>query len=191
MNGLFGASPPTGRCSPRSQPCRLSHTSRCRCSQRSTTWYWTESNLRLPRSMPGGSDADPVPPFIEVCRTHWDEIGALLAIRHVQTNDCGRSALVVPGLTWLASKLGSPPALIDVGAVPDSRSSVIDIDLTTATVAPPVRQTRQSWSRATWSVENHPSAKRPRGWPPGGDRPVADRCLQAGGCPLAAGLCLA
>ena len=64
----------------------------------------------------GQSDADPVPLFIEVCRTHWDEIGALLAIRHVQTNDCGRSALVVPGLTWLASKLGSPPALIDVGA---------------------------------------------------------------------------
>ena len=37
-----------------------------------------------------------------VSRAHWDEIGALLAVRHVQTNESGRSALIVPGLTWLA-----------------------------------------------------------------------------------------
>ncbi len=62
------------------------------------------------------SDADPAPLFIEVCRTHWDEIESVLATRHVQTNDCGRSALIGPGLTWLAARLPRPPALIDVGA---------------------------------------------------------------------------
>ena len=53
----------------------------------------------------GRSDADPAPLFIEVCRTHWDEIESVLATRHVQTNDCGRSALIGPGLTWLAARL--------------------------------------------------------------------------------------
>jgi len=64
----------------------------------------------------GRSDADPAPLFIGVCRTHWDEIEAVLATRHVQTNDCGRSALIGPGLTWLAAQLPRPPALVDVGA---------------------------------------------------------------------------
>jgi len=41
---------------------------------------------------------------------------ALLSSRHVQTNECGRSALVGPGLTWLSSCLDGPPALVDVGA---------------------------------------------------------------------------
>jgi hypothetical protein len=64
----------------------------------------------------GRSSADPGPLFIEVCRTHWDEVLALLASRHIQTNECGRSALVGPGLTWLAAQLDAPPALVDVGA---------------------------------------------------------------------------
>ena len=41
---------------------------------------------------------------------------ALLSTRHIQTNDCGRSALIGPGLTWLASQLSEPMALTDVGA---------------------------------------------------------------------------
>jgi hypothetical protein len=64
----------------------------------------------------GRTDADPAPLFIRACRTHWDEIQAILAVRHVQTNDCGRSALIGPGLTWLASQMPGPPALVDVGA---------------------------------------------------------------------------
>jgi hypothetical protein len=64
----------------------------------------------------GRSDLDPVPLFKEASRSHWDKIQALLAFRHVQTNDCGRSALIGPGLSWLAPKLGAPPALVDVGA---------------------------------------------------------------------------
>jgi len=64
----------------------------------------------------GRSDADPGPLFLDVCRTHSDEVAALLAVRLVQTNDCGRSAVIGPGLTWLSSRLGGPVALVDVGA---------------------------------------------------------------------------
>jgi hypothetical protein len=63
----------------------------------------------------GRSDADPAPFFKEASRAHWEKIEALLAFRHVQTNDCGRSALIGPALSWLAPKLGAPPALVDVG----------------------------------------------------------------------------
>ncbi len=64
----------------------------------------------------GQSDADPAPLFLDLCRTHRDEVMALLRTRHIQTNDCGRSALIGPGLTWLASQLNAPLALVDVGA---------------------------------------------------------------------------
>lgn len=63
----------------------------------------------------GRSGARPGPLFVEVCRTHWGEIEPVLATRHVQTNDCGRSALIGPGLTWLESRLAGRPALVDVG----------------------------------------------------------------------------
>ena len=53
----------------------------------------------------GRSDADPAPLFLELCRTHWDDVEDLLASRHIQTNDCGRSALIGPGLTWLAARM--------------------------------------------------------------------------------------
>jgi hypothetical protein len=64
----------------------------------------------------GRSDAEPGPLFLDVCRTHRPEVLALLSTRHVQTNDCGRSAVIGPGLTWLASRLEGPFALVDVGA---------------------------------------------------------------------------
>ena len=64
----------------------------------------------------GRSDADPAPLFLEVCRTHRDRVGALLATRHTQTNDCGRSAVIGPALTWLAARVDAPLALVDVGA---------------------------------------------------------------------------
>jgi hypothetical protein len=62
------------------------------------------------------SDADPVPLFRDVCETRRDEVLGLLTTRRVQTNDCGRSALIGPGLTWLAAQLDEPLALVDVGA---------------------------------------------------------------------------
>jgi hypothetical protein len=64
----------------------------------------------------GRSDADPGPLFLDVCRTQRDALVGLLATRRVQTNDCGRSAVIGPGLTWLASRLDGPFALVDVGA---------------------------------------------------------------------------
>ena len=64
----------------------------------------------------GRSDADPAPLFLDLCRTHRPELAALLAVRLVQTNDCGRSAAIGPGLTWLSSRLDEPFGLVDVGA---------------------------------------------------------------------------
>jgi hypothetical protein len=64
----------------------------------------------------GRSGADPGPLFLEVCHSHRAELSDLLAFRRVQTNDCGRSALIGPGLTWIAGRIDVPFTLIDVGA---------------------------------------------------------------------------
>jgi hypothetical protein len=64
----------------------------------------------------GRSPSDPAPLFVEICRDHHDELLALLKVRRVQTNDCGRSALLGPGLTWVSARIPGPMALIDVGA---------------------------------------------------------------------------
>jgi hypothetical protein len=64
----------------------------------------------------GRTDADPAPLFIDVCRSRRADVARLLATRHVQTNECGRSAVIGPGLTWLARRFGGPLALVDVGA---------------------------------------------------------------------------
>ena len=64
----------------------------------------------------GRSGADPGPLFLEVCHAHRDGISELLAFRQVQTNDCGRSALIGPGLTWIGEQIAGPFSLIDVGA---------------------------------------------------------------------------
>ena len=50
----------------------------------------------------GRSDADPGPLFLDLCRAQRAELLALLETRRVQTNDCGRSALIGPALTWVA-----------------------------------------------------------------------------------------
>jgi hypothetical protein len=64
----------------------------------------------------GTSDADPAPLFADVCRRHPDAVTEVMAARPVQTNECGRSALIGPALTWLASQGLGPLALVDVGA---------------------------------------------------------------------------
>jgi hypothetical protein len=64
----------------------------------------------------GRSDADPGPLFLDVCRSRRQDIMTILSTRQIQTNECGRSAVTGPGLTWLASQLDAPFALIDVGA---------------------------------------------------------------------------
>jgi hypothetical protein len=64
----------------------------------------------------GRSDADPGPLFLDLCRSERSRLLALLETRRVQTNDCGRSALVGPALTWVSWQLPGPYCLADVGA---------------------------------------------------------------------------
>ena len=64
----------------------------------------------------GRSDADPGPLFLDLCRSERTRLLALLQTRRVQTNDCGRSALIGPALTWVAARLPGPFCLVDVGA---------------------------------------------------------------------------
>jgi hypothetical protein len=64
----------------------------------------------------GESDADPGPLFVDVCLTHRAEVLALMETRRTQTNECGRSAVIGPALTWVAHQFGAPLALLDVGA---------------------------------------------------------------------------
>lgn len=63
----------------------------------------------------GTSDADPGPLFLDLCRAQRAAVLALLETRRIQTNDCGRSALLGPALTWASERLPGPFALIDVG----------------------------------------------------------------------------
>jgi hypothetical protein len=64
----------------------------------------------------GRSDLDPAPLFHQVCLDRRAELADLLTVRRVQTNDCGRTALLGPGLTWIAGRRQGPLALVDVGA---------------------------------------------------------------------------
>ncbi len=64
----------------------------------------------------GTSKEDPAPLFVGYCHEHRNDVAALLEKRRIQTNDCGRSALIAPGLTWLSTRLEGPLALVDVGA---------------------------------------------------------------------------
>ncbi len=64
----------------------------------------------------GRSDADPRPLFLDLCRAERAALLALLETRRVQTNDCGRSALIGPALTWVAQQVPGPYCLVDVGA---------------------------------------------------------------------------
>jgi len=63
----------------------------------------------------GTSDADPGPLFEDVCVGQRAEIIELLATRHTNTNEVGRSAILGPALTTVAGRLGAPLGLVDVG----------------------------------------------------------------------------
>jgi hypothetical protein len=63
----------------------------------------------------GESDGDPGPLFVDVCLTNRAAITELLQTRHTNTNEVGRSAVLGPALTEVASRLGPPVGLIDVG----------------------------------------------------------------------------
>ena len=64
----------------------------------------------------GRGDADPGPLFHDLCVAHRAEVLALMQTRRTQTNEVGRSAVIGPALTWVATRMGTPLALLDVGA---------------------------------------------------------------------------
>ena len=66
-------------------------------------------NLAGDRTDPG----DPVPDFLAFCTEHADQLRELLASRLPQTNEIGRSSLLVAGLGTLPP---GPKAQLDVGA---------------------------------------------------------------------------
>lgn len=53
--------------------------------------------------------------FRDFARRNRDELAQLLSFRRTNTNECGRSAVLVPALRWAATEVGAPVALIDVG----------------------------------------------------------------------------
>ena len=63
----------------------------------------------------GESDADPGPLFVDLCLRERDALLPLLATRHVNTNEVGRSGALGPALTTVAARLGGPLAHLDVG----------------------------------------------------------------------------
>jgi hypothetical protein len=63
----------------------------------------------------GASTADPGPLFVDLCVGRRAALLPLLATRHVNTNEVGRSAVLGPALTTVAARLGAPLAHVDVG----------------------------------------------------------------------------
>jgi hypothetical protein len=63
----------------------------------------------------GESQDDPGPHFCDLVTSHPDEIRWYLAHRRNNTNECGRSAVLVPALRWVADHLGEPLVLLDGG----------------------------------------------------------------------------
>ncbi|MDQ1508185.1 MAG: hypothetical protein QOG50_29 [Actinomycetota bacterium] len=63
----------------------------------------------------GTSDADPGPLFVDVCLGRRGRVLDLLATRHTNTNEVGRSAVLGPALMTVADELGAPLGLVDVG----------------------------------------------------------------------------
>jgi hypothetical protein len=59
---------------------------------------------------------DSLPVFVDFCLKHADEIRAIVQVRLVQTNEVGRSALLLPAWYWITQHSGQPLALIELGA---------------------------------------------------------------------------
>ena len=99
-----------------SRMCRRLHTSRSRHSRRCTTSSSEALSTRCAWRMPAG-DVEHAPRlFIDFCDAHWDAIVDILQRRRVQTNECGRSAVIALALAKAATRYGTPAALVDAGA---------------------------------------------------------------------------
>ena len=66
---------------------------------------------------PGSAGADVGLRFCDLVRRHRDAVATLLATRRTNTNEPGRSAVLVPALRWFADQVdGRPLAVLDAGA---------------------------------------------------------------------------
>lgn len=54
--------------------------------------------------------------FCDLVLAEADDIVRQLSFRRTNTNECGRSAVLVPALRWAAARIGEPFALLDAGA---------------------------------------------------------------------------
>lgn len=63
----------------------------------------------------GGSPEDAGTAFCDLALARADDVAHALATRRTNTNECGRTAVLVPALRWVATRLGEPIALLDVG----------------------------------------------------------------------------
>ena len=64
----------------------------------------------------GGSSDDPGAAFCDLVHSRTDEVARYLEHRRTNTNECGRTAVLVPALRWVAGVVGEPLVLLDGGA---------------------------------------------------------------------------
>jgi hypothetical protein len=62
-----------------------------------------------------GAPGDPWPPFRALVIERLDELRELVATRTIQTNEVGRSAVLVPVLDAVHRRVGRPLALVEIG----------------------------------------------------------------------------
>ena len=73
-------------------------------------------NHPLTRIYAGESADDPGAAFLDLVHSRRDEVRWYLEHRQTNTNECGRAAVLAPGLRWVADVIGEPLAVLDGGA---------------------------------------------------------------------------
>ena len=140
----------------------------------------------------GESDADPGPLFVDVCLQHRDVMLELLATQQVNTNEVGRSAVIGPALTAVASRLSAPLGLVDVGcsAGLNLLCDRYRLDYGSAGATGPARRARADPLRdRRWVAADRARASGDRGTHR--PRPRAGRRARSGPVEMAAGVCVA
>jgi len=61
-------------------------------------------------------EGDPYPLFRDFCLEHAEELRTLISTRRVQQNEVRRCAQLLPAFGLVAERVGSPLALVEVGA---------------------------------------------------------------------------
>lgn len=62
-----------------------------------------------------GSDPDPWPAYRELVADRYDELAELVATRTIQTNEVGRSSVLLPALTAVHRRFDRPLTLVELG----------------------------------------------------------------------------